>query len=222
MTSKTYTVLVLLMTSTAAFAWRPLTYPMRSQSPYERGIDNAMCYAEASRVSKVSMVHESQIPPRPTPAAKSSSTGVPSKPPLPPSSFSATPLPWSASMPDAASAPTAAAPMGASSAKPANEAAADAGGTPGATAGTAGGTAGTNTAATAAAGASATAPATTTQAATPAASASLGTPGAPDASLQANAGSGVKLPPLPAPEPPMTRYWAAYSACMQARGYFVQ
>ncbi|MDR6388221.1 hypothetical protein J2803_000813 [Paraburkholderia phenoliruptrix] len=29
------------------------------------------------------------------------------------------------------------------------------------------------------------------------------------------------LPPLPAPEPPMTRYWAAYGACMQARGYVV-
>ncbi|HEX7934491.1 MAG TPA: hypothetical protein VF573_15620, partial [Paraburkholderia sp.] len=29
------------------------------------------------------------------------------------------------------------------------------------------------------------------------------------------------LPPLPAPEPPMTQYWAAYGACMQARGYVV-
>jgi hypothetical protein len=35
------------------------------------------------------------------------------------------------------------------------------------------------------------------------------------------AASGVKLPPLPAPEPPMTQYWAAYGACMQARGYVV-
>jgi hypothetical protein len=35
------------------------------------------------------------------------------------------------------------------------------------------------------------------------------------------AASSVKPPPLPAPEPPMTQYWAAYGACMQARGYVV-
>jgi hypothetical protein len=32
----------------------------------------------------------------------------------------------------------------------------------------------------------------------------------------------VKLPPPPPPEPPMTRYWRAYGACMQQRGYAVQ
>lgn len=32
----------------------------------------------------------------------------------------------------------------------------------------------------------------------------------------------VKLPPMPPPEPPMTRYWRAYAGCMQGRGYAVQ
>ena len=204
MAFKTYTVLTLLVTSTAAFAWRPVTYPIRSQSPYERGVDNAMCYAEANRVSGVNMARESQIPPRPTPAAKGASTGVPSKPPLPPSSFSATPLPWSASAPEAASAPLAGAqaPAGASSAKPVNEAAAGAS-APAATV-------------------AANPPANASAAATGAnASAAPGAPDGASASMQANAASNVKLPPLPAPEPPMTRYWAAYGACMQARGYVV-
>jgi hypothetical protein len=203
MAFKTYTVLTLLVTSTAAFAWRPVTYPVRSQSPYERGIDNAMCYAEANRATGVNMAHESQIPPRPTPVAKGASTGAPSKPPLPPSSFSATPLPWSASAPEAASAPLAGAqaPDGASSAKPVNEAAAGAS-APGATV-------------------AANAPANASAAAAANASAAPGAPDGASASMQANAASNVKLPPLPAPEPPMTRYWAAYSACMQARGYVV-
>ncbi|MCC8401256.1 hypothetical protein LJ655_04985 [Paraburkholderia sp. MMS20-SJTN17] len=186
MAFKTYTVLTLLVASSAALAWKPLTYPIRSQSPYERGVDNALCYAEASRVSKVDIRRESQIPPRPAPAAKGSSTGAPAKPPLPQSSFSAAPLPYGANMSEATNEPIAAAPTGTSPAKPANEAAA--------------GVDRARGAATAPAGAS----------------------GATDESLQANAASDVKLPPLPAPEPPMTRYWAAYAACMQARGYVVQ
>ncbi|NVI06116.1 hypothetical protein [Paraburkholderia youngii] len=205
MAFKTYTVLTLLVTSTAAFAWRPVTYPIRSQSPYERSIDNAMCYAEANRVTGVNMAHEPQIPPRHPPAAKGASTGVPSKPPLPPSSFSATPLPWNASAPEAASAPLAGAqaPGGAASAKPVNEAAngASARGAP--------------------ATATANAPPSASSA-TPGASAAAGASDGAGASMQANAASNVKLPPLPAPEPPMTRYWAAYGACMQARGYVVQ
>jgi hypothetical protein len=32
----------------------------------------------------------------------------------------------------------------------------------------------------------------------------------------------VKAPPMPPPEPPMTRYWRAYATCMQGRGYTVQ
>ncbi|MEW6343874.1 MAG: hypothetical protein RXR20_14835 [Paraburkholderia sp.] len=32
----------------------------------------------------------------------------------------------------------------------------------------------------------------------------------------------VKPPPMPPPEPPMTRYWRAYGVCMQGRGYAVQ
>ncbi|EDZ97783.1 conserved hypothetical protein [Burkholderia sp. H160] len=173
MALKTSTVLTLLVASSAAFAWQPLTYPIRSQSPYERGVDNAMCFAEATRVSKVDIRRESQIPPRPAPAAKGSSTGAPAKPPLPPSTFSATPLPYGPSTSEPASEPMA---TGASAA-----------------------------AATTAAGASA----------------ALGASAASEASLQDNAASDVKLPPLPAPEPPMTRYWAAYAACMQARGYVV-
>jgi hypothetical protein len=39
---------------------------------------------------------------------------------------------------------------------------------------------------------------------------------------QATTEAEVKLPPPPPPEPPMTRYWRAYGACMQQRGYVVQ
>jgi hypothetical protein len=42
--------------------------------------------------------------------------------------------------------------------------------------------------------------------------------GASDAIL----GGDMKMPPLPPPEPPMARYWRAYSDCMQNRGYFVR
>jgi hypothetical protein len=194
---KTYTVLTLMVVSSTAFAWQPLTYPVRSQSPYQRSIDTAMCYAQANKQTNVDMRRESQIPPRAQPVSKNTSTGVPSRPPLPSSSFS--PAPMSASMPAAATAPGASEPMataatGASAAHPASAAT----------------TAGTGTTATAPTEASA-------------ATADIGASGAAGASTsQANAAPGVKLPPLPAPEPPMTQYWAAYSACMQARGYVVQ
>ena len=219
MAFKTYTVLTLLVASSTAFAWRPVTYPIRSQSPYERSIDDAMCYAEANRVTGVNMAHESQIPPKQPPVAKGASTGAPSKPPLPPSSFSATPLPWSASAPDAASAPMAGAqaPGGASSAKPVTEAATGAS-APGAKT-----TVAANAPPNASEHAAANAPPNASAAATTAnASAAAGASDAASASMQADAASNVKLPPLPAPEPPMTRYWAAYGACMQARGYVVQ
>ncbi|MGF6570674.1 hypothetical protein SAMN05443245_0893 [Paraburkholderia fungorum] len=199
---KTYTALTLIVLSNAAYAWQPLTYPIRSQSAYQRGIDNAMCYAEANKKTKVDIRRESQIPPRKPPATQTSSTGVPARPPLPPSTFSAAPM--SASMPAAtpdASASgvqatgttaTAAAGTGASSTKA----------TDAATAGNGAGT--TATAATSASGADISA-----------------SDAAASGALQANAASSVKLPPLPAPEPPMTQYWAAYGACMQARGYVV-
>ncbi|MGF6900935.1 hypothetical protein [Paraburkholderia phytofirmans] len=195
MAFKKYIVLTLMVISSAAFAWQPLTYPIKSQSPYQQGADRALCYAEANRVTKVNTVRESQIPPPAAPARKASSTGVPSSPPLPSHTISAVPM--SASMPAAAAEPGARAPAataamatGASAAKPAS---APTAGTP----------------ATAAMAASGTI-------------ADLGASGAAMASSsQANAASGVKLPPLPAPEPPMTRYWAAYGACMQARGYVV-
>jgi hypothetical protein len=35
-------------------------------------------------------------------------------------------------------------------------------------------------------------------------------------------GGDMKMPPLPPPEPPMVRYWRAYSDCMSNRGYFVR
>ncbi|MPW21160.1 hypothetical protein GCT13_30855 [Paraburkholderia sp. CNPSo 3157] len=32
----------------------------------------------------------------------------------------------------------------------------------------------------------------------------------------------AEMPPPPPPEPPMVRYWAAYSKCMQQRGYYTR
>ncbi|WP_429358481.1 hypothetical protein [Paraburkholderia sp. GAS32] len=190
---RTYTALTLSVFSSAAFAWQPLIYPIRSQSAYQRSIDTAMCYATANKQTKINIAHESQLPPRKPAATKTSSTGAPSRPPLPSSSFSATPP--GASMPVAAAAPAASG-------------------------------AGVSTATTAAATktASSTTATATTAAATPASatSADNGASGTAAAgAAQTAAASGVKLPPLPAPEPPMTQYWAAYGACMQARGYVV-
>ena len=191
---RTYTALTLWVFSSAAFAWQPLIYPIRSQSAYQRSIDTAMCYATANKQTKINIAHESQLPPRKPAATKTSSTGAPSRPPLPQSSFSATPP--GASMPAAATAPAASG-------------------------------AGVSTATTAAATKSAsstTATATTTTAATPASATSADNGASETAAAsaaQTAAASGVKLPPLPAPEPPMTQYWAAYGACMQARGYVV-
>jgi hypothetical protein len=209
---KTCTVLGLMVVSGAAHAWQPLAYPIRSQSPYQQSVDTATCYAEANK-TKVDIRRESQIPPRTPPASKGASTGVPSRPPLPQSTFSAAPtnvgLP--ASAPDAgASAPmaTAAVPGGASHARGAS--APMAGSAPMA-------------ARPASAPMAGSAPITGSAALAAAApSSASGAPGSADALLlasQADAASGTKLPPLPEPEPPMVRYWAAYSACMQARGY---
>ncbi|MFM0672745.1 hypothetical protein [Paraburkholderia sediminicola] len=194
---KTYTVLTLLVFSSAALAWQPLTYPIRSQSPYQRSIDTAMCYAAANKQTKVNIAHESQLPPRKPAATKTSSTGAPSRPPLPPSTFSSAPI--GASMPGAA-APGASAPAAATAAT------------------------GTAKGASAPTAASATSAGTTTTAATAASATSADNSASETAAAsgaQMAAASSVKLPPLPAPEPPMTQYWAAYGACMQARGYVV-
>ena len=190
---RTYTALTLSVLGSAAFAWQPLIYPIRSQSAYQRSIDAAMCYATANKQTKINIAHESQLPPRKPAATKTSSTGAPSRPPLPSSSFSATPP--GASMPAAAAAPAASG-------------------------------AGVSTATTAAATktASSTTATATTAAATPASATSADNSASGTAAAgaaQTAAASGVKLPPLPAPEPPMTQYWAAYGACMQARGYVV-
>lgn len=195
---KTYTVLTLLVFSSAAFAWQPLTYPIRSQSPYQRSVDTALCYAAANKQTKVNIVHESQIPPRKPAATKTSSTGAPSRPPLPSSTFAS--APFGASMP-AAAEPGASAPAATTAA-----------------------TAATAKGASAPMAASATSAGTTTTAAI-AASATTADNSASEmaaaSAAQTAAASSVKLPPLPAPEPPMTQYWAAYGACMQARGYVV-
>ncbi|MFM0733360.1 hypothetical protein PQQ52_23060 [Paraburkholderia sediminicola] len=198
---KTYTALTLWVFSSAAFAWQPLTYPIRSQSAYQRSIDTAMCYATANKQTKVNIAHESQLPPRKPAATKTSSTGAPSRPPLPPSSFSAAPA--GASMPAnaAAAAPAASAPGVSTATANATTAAA------------------TKTASSTTATAATPASATTTASTNPA-SATLADNGASETAAAGTA-SGVKLPPLPAPEPPMTQYWAAYGACMQARGYVV-
>ncbi|RKE26229.1 hypothetical protein B0G76_7841 [Paraburkholderia sp. BL23I1N1] len=199
---KTYIALTIGVFSSAAFAWQPLTYPIRSQSAYQRSIDTAMCYATANRETKVNIAHESQLPPRQPAVTKGTSTGAPSRPPLPSSSFSA--MPFGASMPAAASAPAAS-------------------GTAVTTANNA--TAMKAASAPAAATAASASAATTTAASASAGSAAVAGNGASETAAngasQPTAGSDVKLPPLPAPEPPMTRYWAAYGACMQARGYVV-
>ncbi|USU16975.1 hypothetical protein [Paraburkholderia fungorum] len=199
---KTYIALLIWVFSSAAFAWQPLTYPIRSQSAYQRSVDTAMCYAQANRESKVNIAHESQLPPRQPVATRTSSTGAPSRPPLPPSSFSA--APFGASMPAAAPAAS------------------------GATVTTANNAAAMKSASAPAASAAAAATATTAASAaatTAAASAAVAGNGASETvaggASESAAASSVKLPPLPAPEPPMTRYWAVYSACMQARGYVV-
>jgi hypothetical protein len=212
---RTYTLMTLIAVSNAAFAWQPLVYPIRSQSPSQRSVDSALCYATATRQTKVNTVREPQVPPRKQAATKTSSTGAPSRPPLPPSTFSAAPI--GASMPSGG-APAAA--SAASATKP-----------------------GTATAGNAAPAAPASGAATTTaqgghpaSAALPASAAiadksadktasepatMAGAPGAIGASQPDIAGTVAAMPPLPAPEPPMTQYWAAYGACMQARGYVV-
>ncbi|MEZ0602666.1 hypothetical protein ACAX43_11035 [Paraburkholderia sp. IW21] len=192
---RTYTALTLWVFSSAAFAWQPLTYPVRSQSAYQRSVDTALCYAAANKQTKVNIAHESQLPPRKPVATKTSSTGAPSRPPLPTSSFSATPP--GTSMPAASAAAAASAP----------------------------GTSTTTTTATTAAPARTASSTPATTAATPASATIAADHGASEtaaaSAAQTAAASSVKLPPLPAPEPPMTQYWAAYGACMQARGYVV-
>lgn len=196
---KTYTVLTLVLFSSAAFAWQPLTYPIRSQGPYQRSVDTALCYAAANKQTKVNITREPQIPPRKPPATKTSSTGVPSRPPLPGSSFSSAPI--GASMPAAATA------TGASVAAATTAATAKGASAPGAASAPPAGTT------------------TTAGSATSMASMTSAESGASEtaaaSAAQVAAASGVKLPPLPAPEPPMTQYWAAYGACMQAKGYVV-
>ncbi|WP_084515529.1 hypothetical protein [Burkholderia sp. WSM2230] len=204
---KTYTLMTLMAVSNAAFAWQPLVYPVRSQSAYQRSIDSAMCYATANKQTKINIAREPQTPPPKPAGTKTSSTGAPSRPPLPPSTFSH--APGGPALPDGM-AP--AAPSSASAVKP----------------GTA--TAGNAASATPAAPASDTPTATAraghaASAAAPASAAIAEKAASEPATIASAPGASqpgtAALPPLPAPEPPMTRYWAAYGACMQARGYVV-
>jgi hypothetical protein len=188
-----YAGLALLTTCGAALAQQPLTLPGRSQTPGQQSVDNAACYAYANQTTKVNMARESQAPPKNN--AVETRTMVnpgPVAPPLPPNASGA-----SAAV--AASGASAAVAAGASGAKGASAAvAAGASGAKGASA----------TVAAGASGASAAMPS----------SAALAASGASDALLSGD----MKMPPLPPPEPPMVRYWRAYSDCMQNRGYFVR
>ncbi len=54
-----------LLLSGAALAQPPLAFPMRSQSPTQTSIDNAMCYGFANQHTGVIMAHQSQAPEKP-------------------------------------------------------------------------------------------------------------------------------------------------------------
>jgi hypothetical protein len=187
--------LALLAACGAAFAQQPLTLPGRSQSSGQQAVDNAACYAYANQTTKVNMARESQTPPKNTSGeVRVMANPSPVAPPLPPSAASG------ASAAVAASGASAAVAAGASGAKGASSTMAAGAAAPS-------GASGTSTIS-GANGASAAMPS----------SAALAASGASDALLSGD----MKMPPLPPPEPPMVRYWRAYSDCMQNRGYFVR
>jgi hypothetical protein len=194
MRPSTYAGFVLLATCGAAFAQQPLTLPGRAQSSGQQAVDNAACYAFANQTTKVNMAREPQTAPKNyQQEPRTLSAPRAVEPPLPPTASGA--LAASAAAP--ASGASAAVAAGASGTK----GAAHAGAASGASATVAMGASG-------ATGASAAMPG----------SGALAASGASDAIL----GGDMKMPPLPPPEPPMVRYWRAYSDCMQNRGYFVK
>ncbi|WP_206956740.1 hypothetical protein [Trinickia acidisoli] len=74
----------LLALSTAAFAQRPLVYPLRSQSGAAQGVDNAYCYWQARKQTGVDMARQSQRPVRTKPIQFTPDAGRgASEPPLP-------------------------------------------------------------------------------------------------------------------------------------------
>jgi hypothetical protein len=166
--------LTLLTLSSAASAWQPVIYPIRSQSAWQQSSDAAMCYSTASRQTGVNITREAQSPMPPKLASGAvgiGGGGQVSQPPLPASGTAS-----------------------------------------------ASGTKATVAAAAPASGA----PAATAQASEPMPKTDKnGVPQLGGASEPQTAAE-VKAPPMPPPEPPMTRYWRAYAACMQGRGYAVQ
>jgi hypothetical protein len=87
-----------LLLSGSVLAAQPLAYPMRSQSPGQKSIDNAACYGQANQLTKVSMAHESQAPEKPKTTKPVPVHQVAVSAPLPPG------IPPAASAPDGASA----------------------------------------------------------------------------------------------------------------------
>ncbi|SDI17196.1 hypothetical protein [Paraburkholderia phenazinium] len=168
--------LTLLAVTSAASAWQPVVYPVRSQSAWQQSADAAACYGVASQQTKVNITQQAQSPMPPKFASGVTLIGGAqvSQPPLPAS--------------------------GAASASATMTGAAPAGAMP-------------TSAAAAAAMAQASEPMPKTD--------KNGIPELGGASEPQTAAE-VKPPPMPPPEPPMTRYWRAYGVCMQGRGYAVQ
>lgn len=190
--------LTLLLASGSALAWQPVVYPIRSQSPTQQNIDAALCYGMANKQTNVNITREAQDPVTPkldVPIAGSGASQA-GLPPLPASGVgAASGTAANAGMPASAGATAGAGASATATAK----------GTPAMPSG-------------AMPGSEATAQAGKTGASE--ASGATAASGASDG--QATTEAEVKLPPPPPPEPPMTRYWRAYGACMQQRGYVVQ
>jgi hypothetical protein len=117
-----------LMMAAPAIVWaqRPLTYPLRSQSPSTQVVDEAYCYWQAKKQTNVDTVRQPQRPFRTTPITFASDAGHGTSEP---------PLPASAAAASAAAPPGAAASAGAS--QPATSAASGAGAASGPSAATA-------------------------------------------------------------------------------------
>ncbi|RKP44627.1 hypothetical protein [Trinickia fusca] len=85
-------------------AQRPLTYPLRGQSPGAQGVDEAYCYGQANTKTGVDMARQPQRPTRREPIVFAADAGRgASEPPLP------TPPERKSATPSAPHAPTAAA-----------------------------------------------------------------------------------------------------------------
>ncbi|OUL96126.1 hypothetical protein [Paraburkholderia hospita] len=110
MTRFAHAAIALFVVSGASVAQQPLTYPGRSQSPGQQAVDNAACYADANKTTKVNMAHESQRPPPPGKAAAVAPRPIVAPSPVNP------PLPSAMGASGASGAMAASAPAGASGA----------------------------------------------------------------------------------------------------------